>query len=60
LSGGNFIVKIRKIFLKNNAKITSENSLPLPRNRQKTEMISLNYDLFTQKSKSIELRTDLA
>jgi len=42
--------------------ISSENSLPLPRNRKKSEMISLtcgvNDHVYTE-SKSIELRTDL-
>jgi len=44
-------------------KVSPENSLPLPRNRQKTEMISISYDVndhVYSKSKSIQLRTDLA
>jgi len=32
---GNFIVKMQKAFLNTMKKISPENSLPLPRNRQK-------------------------
>jgi len=42
--GRNFIVKNVKNFSESNAKLLPENPLPLPRNRQKTEMISLSYD----------------
>jgi len=44
-------------------KISPENFLPLLRNRQKTELISLvmtSMTVFTLKSKSIQLHTDLA
>jgi len=45
-----------KIFLKVIQKISPENSLPLPRNRWKTEKISLRYDVNDHaysKSKSV-------
>jgi len=43
-------------FSEHNAKISPENSIPLSKNLQKTELVSLSYDvndMFTQKSKSI-------
>jgi len=43
--GRNFIAKYVENFSECNAKISPEISLPLPRNRQKTEMISLSYDV---------------
>jgi len=44
-------------------KVSPDNFLPLPRNRQKTEMISLIYDVndhVCSNSKSMQLFTDLA
>jgi len=44
-------------------KISPKKSLPLPKNRQEAEMISLSYDVIAHvysKSKSIQLYTDLA
>jgi len=60
--GRNSNLKIRKIFLNSIRKISPENSLLLPRNRQKTEMISLSYNVnghVCSKSKSVEIHTDL-
>jgi len=42
-------------------KFSPEYALPLPRNCQKTEMISLSYDVndhIYSKSKSVKLRSD--
>jgi len=45
--GRNFTVKMRKIFLNTMQKILPENFLPLWRNRQKPEMISLSYSMMS-------------
>jgi len=43
--GRNFNVKKFGKFSEHNAQKIAQNSLPLPRNRQKTDMISLSYDV---------------
>jgi len=43
--GGKFNVKKSKTFMNTMQKIPMENSLLFPRNRQKSEVISLNYDV---------------
>jgi len=43
--GRNFIVKSAKIFSEHNASKFTENSIPLPKNRKKIEIISLSYDI---------------
>jgi len=41
----NFIVKVGKISLNTMQTILPENAVPLPQNRQKSEMNSLSYDV---------------
>jgi len=43
--GRNFIIKSAENFFELNAKNSSENTIPFSRNRKKTAMISLNYDV---------------
>jgi len=59
----NVTVKSSKKIFEQKAKISPENFLLLTRNRQKTEMISLTYDVndhVYSKSNSFLLCTDLA
>jgi len=66
--GRNFILleklrKIKSIFSEHNAKNFAWKILPLPRNRQNNEMISLSCDVNERvysKSKSIQLLTNSA
>jgi len=44
-SGRSFTAKNAKKISEHNAKNFARNSLPLPRNRQKTKLISLSYDV---------------
>jgi len=58
--GRNSIVKIKKKIPNTNAKNLPENSLPLPRNRKKTDIISLSHDVNdhgNSKSKSVSFRS---